>query len=123
MTVNRLLVNILTEQLSATADFYTRYFDFKVDFDSDWFIHLISKKNSLEIGLIDPNSEVVPKEVSTKAGGYYLTLVIDDVDALFRKLEADGVNVLQAPHDTFYGQRRLVIKDMNNVIIDVSSPS
>lgn len=122
MTVNRLLINILTEQLAASADFYTRYFDFEIDFDSDWFIHLISKKNSLEIGLINPNSDVVPNEVSTTAGGHYLTLVIDDVDALYSKLKADGVRVLQAPHDTFYGQRRLLIQDMSNVVIDVSSP-
>ncbi|MDW3194507.1 MAG: VOC family protein [Cytophagales bacterium] len=122
MTVNRLLINLITEQLTASAAFYTRYFDFEIDFDSDWFVHLISKEKSLEIGLIHPNSEIVPKEVAMKPGGYYLTLVIEDVDSLYEQVQADGVEVLQEPHDTFYGQRRLLIEDLNGVVIDVSSP-
>lgn len=122
MTVNRLLINLFTEQLSATAEFYTRYFDFEIDFDSDWFIHLISKEKTLEIGLIHPNSEIVPNEVPLKTGGYYLTLVIDDVDLLFEQVKANDIKILQEPQDTFYGQRRLLIQDPNGVVIDVSSP-
>ncbi len=122
MIVNRLLVNVLSKELSASAAFYKRYFDFEVDFESDWFVHLISKEKSLEIGLIHPSSEVVPKEVTMTSGGYYLTFVVENVEALYEKMRADHVKVLQEPHDTFYGQRRLVIEDLNGMVIDVSSP-
>lgn len=122
MILNRLLVNIVTENLSASAAFYTRYFDFEIDFDSDWFIHLISIEKSLEIGLIHPGSEVVPKEITGSNGGYYLTFVVEDVQVLYEKMSADHVKVLQAPHDTFYGQRRLVLEDLNGMVLDVSSP-
>ena len=122
MKVNRLLINQVTEKLAESAQFYTHYFDFQVDFESDWFIHLISKGEQLEIGLIHPDSEVVPNAVEKAPGGHYLTLVVDDVDDLFLRLNSDGVKVLQEPHDTFYGQRRLLIEEVNGVIIDVSSP-
>lgn len=122
MKLNRLLVNFLTANLTASAAFYTRYFDFVIDFDSDWFIHLISKEKSLEIGLIHPESGVVPNEAKGIIGGHYLTLVVENVDVLYEQMKADNVKVLQKPHDTFYGQRRLLIQDFNGIVIDVSSP-
>lgn len=122
MTVNRLLINLLSERLVESARFYTTYFDFKVDFESDWFIHLISEEKGLEIGLINPSSEVVPNALPVTNGGFYLTMVVDDVEVLYPRLLMEEVNVLQAPHETFYGQRRLLIEDLNGMVLDISSP-
>ncbi len=50
-TTNRLLTNICSDALVASKNFYTKLFDFKVDFDSDWFIHLLSKDKKLDLGI------------------------------------------------------------------------
>jgi hypothetical protein len=34
---------ICSEQLPESRDFHTNLFDFCFDYDSDWFVHLISK--------------------------------------------------------------------------------
>ncbi|WP_082338130.1 VOC family protein [Roseivirga seohaensis] len=50
--INRIMTNICSDNLAASRDFYTKLFDFKVDFDSDWFVHLISKNKNLELGIV-----------------------------------------------------------------------
>ena len=121
-SVERLLINIISLKFSESKLFYTSFFDFEVDFDSDWFIHLVSKDRSLELGLINPESDILPQGIGAIHNGFYLTVVIDDVDELYKNLQDEGIEILQTPHDTFYGQRRLLIREMNGVVIDVSSP-
>jgi len=84
--VNRLLFNVITDQLAESASFYTKHFDFEVDYESDWFIHLISKDKIREIGFINPTSEVVPNGIDEAHKGSYLTFVVDNVDTFYASL-------------------------------------
>ena len=118
--MDRLLINICSTNLAASKDFYAGLFDFNVDFDSDWFVHLVSQNKNLELGIIDAKSDVVPPGLNSAAEGFYLTMVIDNVDDFFER-NRDELDVIEPPTDTFYGQRRLLIKDPNGVVIDVSS--
>lgn len=122
MKINRLLTNICSNALPESKAFYTKLFDFKVDFDSDWFIHLISKDEQLELGIIAESSEIVPKEAKKSPVGCYLTFVVDSVDELFEIAKAERMEIVGEPEDTFYGQRRLLLRDPNGLIVDVSSP-
>jgi predicted enzyme related to lactoylglutathione lyase len=122
MKINRMMTNICSEQLPASRDFYTKLFDFRIDYDSDWFIHLISADKQLELGIIDIHSEIVPKDVRNRPTGTYITLVVDDVDEIFKLAKRNAYEVVQEPENTFYGQRRMLLRDPNNYVIDVSSP-
>lgn len=121
-TIKRLLTNICSENLEASKQFYTKLFDFEVDFDSDWFIHLISKDKQLELGIIQRTNAVVPKEAQAQPQGFYITFVVANADAIYETAKAEGLEIISPPEDTFYGQRRLLLKDPNSVIVDVSSP-
>ncbi len=121
-TVNRLLCNICSDQLVESKNFYTKLFDFRVDFDSDWFVHLISEDQSLELGIISRNHEIVPIGQREQAQGFYLTIVVDDVDEVFDTARLEGLEIVAPPEDTFYGQRRLLIKDPNGMTLDISAP-
>jgi len=121
-TLNRLLINIVSQQLEGSTKFYTELFDFRVDYESDWFVHLISEKNNLELGIITPTSEVTPKGLGDTSNGFYLTFVVDNVDEIYKKATTAELTIIEKPKDTFYGQRRLLLKDPNGVILDVSSP-
>lgn len=116
-----MLINLCSTKLKESKAFYTTLFDFKVDFDSDWFVHLISESKQLELGIIDTNHEIVPDVVQTPPNGFYITLVVDNADTIYEQAKVQGIEILKAPHDTFYGQRRLLIKDPNGVVLDVSS--
>jgi predicted enzyme related to lactoylglutathione lyase len=122
MKINRMMTNICSEQLSKSSDFYTKLFDFSIDYDSDWFVHLISKDKQLELGIIDINNEIVPKDIRKQPTGTYITFVVANVDAVFKVAKANKFEVVQNPENTFYGQRRMLLKDPNNYIIDISSP-
>lgn len=122
MKIDRMMTNICSEQLSESRDFYTKLFDFTIDYDSDWFIHLISTDKKLELGIIDINSEIVPKDIRKQPTGTYITFVVDNVDELYKIAKTNEFKIVQSPVDTFYGQRRMLLKDPNNYIIDISSP-
>ena len=121
-TINRLLLNVLSENLEASKAFYTTLFDFEVDYDSDWFVHLISTSHQLEFGIMSVNSAILPKGIQPKPQGFYTTLVVSDVDAVFETAKRKGVSVLSEPENTFYGQRRLVLESPEGSIVDVSAP-
>jgi len=120
--INRLLTNICSDDLPASEAFYTQLFDFKAAFSSDWFVNLISEANGLELAIIAREHEIVPSAVRQQPTGFYLTLVVDDVDEFHKKAVARDVEIIQPPADTFYGQRRMLIRDPNGVVVDVSSP-
>lgn len=121
-TINRLLLNVLSDDLEASKAFYTTLFDFEVDYDSDWFVHLISTSHQLELGIMSINSTILPKGIQPQPRGFYLTLVVSDVNAVFEVAKNQELDVLSEPEDTFYGQRRLVLESPEGSIIDVSAP-
>ncbi len=121
-TINRLLLNVLSDDLEASKAFYTTLFDFEVDYDSDWFVHLISTRHQLELGIMSVNSDILPAGVQPQPRGFYTTFVVSDVDAVFKAAKGKGLTVLSEPEDTFYGQRRLVLGSPEGSIIDVSAP-
>ena len=120
--LNRMMTNICSERLAESRDFYTKLFDFNIDYDSDWFVHLISKDKELELGIISLTSEIVPGEIKGNPQGFYVTLVVESADEVFETAKKEDFEIISEPTDTFYGQRRLLLKDPNGTIVDVSSP-
>lgn len=121
-TINRIMTNICSDNLTESQNFYTKLFDFNVAYDSDWFIHLISKDNNLELGIIDRANEIVPKDFQKNPQGFYITFVVENADELFKIAKAEKFEVISEPTDTFYGQRRLLLKDPDGTLVDISSP-
>ncbi|MEC7755917.1 MULTISPECIES: VOC family protein [unclassified Roseivirga] len=122
-TIQRMITNICSDNLSASRDFYTSLLDFAVDYDSDWFVHLISKDRQLELGIIDRTYDLVPEAFQQKPQGFYLTFVVENADIVFEKAKSQGFEVLSEPENTFYGQRRFLLKDPNGTLVDISSPT
>lgn len=120
--INRIMTNICSDNLPESRNFYTKLFDFNVDFDSDWFIHLVSKDKKLELGIIDRTNDIVPKDFQDNPQGFYVTFVVDSADEIFQIAESENFEIISEPTDTFYGQRRLLLKDPNGVLVDISSP-
>ena len=120
--INRLFVNICSDNIAESKAFYTKLFDFDIGFDSDWFIHLVSKGEKLELGIIDRNNDLVPESYRNYPQGFYITFVVDDVDAIWELAIDEGFETLAKPENTFYGQRRMLVKDPDGTLVDISSP-
>lgn len=120
--LTRMLANICSDKFDESILFYTKLFDFTVDYDSDWFVHLISQENQLELGIISKKSEIIPKSAQGNPQGFYITFVVDSADEIYEIAKAEKFHILSEPSDTFYGQRRMLLQDPNGVVVDVSSP-
>ena len=116
------MTNICSDNIAESRDFYTKLFDFKVGYDSDWFVHLISEDKKLELGIIDRTNEIVPVDFQNNPQGFYMTFVVDSADEIFKIAELEKFEIISEPKDTFYGQRRLLLKDPDGTLVDVSSP-
>jgi len=116
------MTNICSENLPESRDFYIKLFNFKVNYDSDWFIHLVSEDNQLELGIIDSKSELIPREFQSNPTGFYITFVVDNTDEIYEMAKTEQFKIINQPSDMPYGQRRLLLEDPNGTLIDVSSP-
>lgn len=119
----RILTNICSDDLSRSKDFYVELLDFKVKYDSDWYVQLCSPVDSeIEYGIIQRNHDLVPAEYQNSPNGMYVTFVVDDVDSTYKKAVAMNIPIFQEPRNEFYGQRRFLIKDPDGCLIDICSP-
>ncbi len=120
--MNRLMTNICSDDLNKSKAFYTSLFDFNINFDSDWFIHFVSKDKNLELGIIDRTHDLVPKDFQRSPQGFYITIVVENVDEIYTIAQRKKMDIVKEPTNTFYGQRRLLLKDPDGTLVDVSSP-
>ena len=105
-----------------TRDWYVHLLDLRVEFDSDWFVQLQDPDDAgLELGILDRDHAIAPEPSRGTPSGGYLTVVVDDVDEVHRRATAAGVQVLEAPTDLFYGQRRMLVVDPDGWVVDISS--
>ena len=124
MKTTRLLTNICSSKLPETRDFYVRHFGFEVAYNSDWFINLEQPDTGFEIGILQSGHELLPERYHSPAPrGVYLTFVVERVNQCFERASTAGVVIVQPPEDTFYGQRRCLVLDPNELLIDVSTPA
>ncbi len=120
--MQRCFVNLLSDDLARARDWYLDLFGWRIDFDSDWFVHLQAPDNDdVELGLLRRDQEIVPAELRAATSGVIVTLVVDDVDELHRRAVEAGADVIEEPRDLFYGQRRLLLRDPDGTVVDVSS--
>lgn len=122
VAISRCFVNICSDDLAVTRDFYVNLLGFKTSFDSDWFVLLTAGDSHTSIGIMQRDHEVVPKLARGNATGMYVTVVVDDLEKVFAQARELNVPIAEEPTDLFYGQRRMLVIDPNGVLVDVSSP-
>jgi len=122
--IDRVMFNILVKDLTTSAAFYRQLADFEQTYTSDWYIVMTAPGLAgLEIGLIDQVSEFAPRPAGGMPAGGFLTLVVDDVFAAYRRAGELGVEQIEPPTAQPYGQTRALIRDPNGVVIDLSTPT
>lgn len=124
--VQRVLFNIVSDNIEKTADFYTRIVGLRRHYDSDWYIILVPETESgpmIELGIISSDSQVTPEMAKGTTGGGYLTLVVDSVHDAFEEAEEMGCDIIEPPREFDYGQTRMLVRDPSGLVVDISSMS
>lgn len=120
--MQRAFTNILTEEVAVTAAFYQKLLGMRPKFQSDWFVNLEDPDQSnLELGILSATHEIVPPEARSTPSGTILTFVVEDCDVVFDKAKEMEADVIEAPHNMPYGQRRMILLDPAGTFVDVSS--
>ncbi len=121
--ITRAFANIITTDIAKTKAWYVDLLGWKTEFASEWFVHLKAHDApNVELGIIDATHEIVAHFAESGGGrGMVLTVVVDDVNVAHDKALSLKYDVVEAPTDLFYGQRRMVLRDPVGTLVDVSS--
>ncbi len=121
--IRRGFANIIARDVPKTMAWYVDLLGWQTEFQSDWFVHLKAENApGVELGIIDASHEIVSGFTTAgEASGITLTFVVDDVDSTYEQALSLGYDVIEAPTNLFYGQRRMVLRDINGTLVDVSS--
>lgn len=120
--VQRVIFNLVAQDVAATADFYTSIVGMKRHFDSDWYIILTPDEGAvLELGIIAADSPITPPQAVSNTPAGYLTLVVEDVHVAYANATKLSADIIEIPTPMPYGQTRMLLRDPNGVTVDVSS--
>ncbi|MEM6694308.1 MAG: VOC family protein [Pseudomonadota bacterium] len=123
MRVTQYYPVIQSDAVAKTAEFYKRHFGFRAAFEADWYVHLQSAADpAVNLAVVQADHGTIPEASRGATQGMILNFEVDDVDAIDEKLRRDGVPVAKALVSEPFGQRHVMFRDPNGVLIDVITP-
>lgn len=113
MKLKRVDTTISTDKLQESKEFYIKHFEFKLVYESDWYIELVAAKlPSVGISFTLPERE---EGMYFNGQGLVLSFEVEDVDAEYERLEQEGLQIYQKLQDKPWGERSFVVDDPNGV--------
>ena len=111
---------LTTDNLTACRDFYIQHFGFKVAFEADWYIHLVSEKG-IQLGFLQPGISSQPEFLHSaySGSGMIYSFEVNNADEEYEKLKKSNVPILLPLKTEEWGQRHFMIKDPAGMVIDV----
>lgn len=119
MKITRMDATISTNKLKESREFYEDHFGFKLVYESDWYIELISPDMAAGVSFTLPQREAGE---FFNGKGLILSFEVVDVDAEYARLRAEGLSIFQDLQNKPWGERSFVVNDPNGVHIYVYSP-
>ena len=122
MTYQDVYPVLVTKNLKACKEFYTKWFDLNVSFESSFFILLVSKgERSFSVGFIDEEHPSSPPTSSAmkKDEGVFLTFQVVDARIEYERLKKVGLKMNYELKDEPWGQRRFGVIDPNGMYLDI----
>lgn len=116
----KLNAGIFTQKLTETKTFYTNYLGFGVTFENDFHLLLHTPNREAEISFTKSHHPTQQPFFQTEYGGtgMYLTIELENVDALYAQLKDKGVDIKIEMRDEPWGDRHFAVEDPNGIGID-----
>jgi catechol 2,3-dioxygenase-like lactoylglutathione lyase family enzyme len=117
----RLNAGIITEKLAETRAFYTTVLGFGVSFENEFYLLLHTPDRRFELSFLLPRhpSQQPLFHPPFEGRGVYLTIEVDDVDAMYRQMKLTGQEILVDIRDEPWGDRHFALCDPNGIGIDI----
>ena len=114
MTVRRIVANLPTADPGRARAFYEELLDLKVVMDHGWILTLASEASQtpqLSIASEGGSGTPVPD----------LSIEVDDVDAIYRRALAAGIEIVYGITDEPWGVRRFYLRDPLGRLVNILS--
>ncbi len=100
--------------------FYTEHFDFRIAFENEWYLHLVSA-SGIQIGFMLPDQPTQPAMFHPvyEGRGVIFSLEVEDVDAAYTEAREHHLKVVLDLRSEEWGQRHFCIEDPNGIHLDV----
>jgi catechol 2,3-dioxygenase-like lactoylglutathione lyase family enzyme len=113
-SIKRVVPDIVSERIDESRKFYTEFLGFDVAMDMGWVLTFASPSN--------PTAQITLVRRPQKAGPHpNLSIEVEDVDAIYAKAVALGLQIVYPLTDEPWDVRRFFVIDPNGVIINVLS--
>ena len=117
----KLNAGVITDKLSESKAFYTENLGFGVTFENEFYLLMHTPNQQAEISFLLPNHPTQQPffHAAYNGNGMYLTIEMDEVDALYEELKKKGVEIKVEIRDEPWGDRHFSIEDPNGIGIDI----
>ena len=119
ITASAISLNVPDE--TASAAFVQKHFGFTQDMAADGFVSLSREDAGFNLIFLRTGLETFqPAGMrNSSAGGLLVAFVVDDIDAEYARLQAEGVEIATPIQTEPWGERFFQVADPNGVIIQL----
>ncbi len=112
---------IITDKIQETKEFYTKNLGFGISFENEFYLLLHTPNNSAQLSFLLPNHPTQQPlfQPSFQGKGMYLTIEVDDVDAIYAEIKSKQIPIKIDIRDEPWGDRHFAIQDPNGIGIDI----
>lgn len=113
MKFKDLTITFHTNKIKECVDFYSKYFQAALAFDSDWYvmIRLESEENTAPLFLSFQADNDFYKKRTHFSGGVTLNLKVENVDACYETIKQTGISFIEDITDHEWGDRAFSVED------------
>ena len=110
---------LIVQDPARSKEFYTNHLGFETQIDTGTYVHLLHSATRLELALLKAGELDHMKELETasKGTGLWIGLEVKNADDESARLWDAGVTIVQPPTDQPWGERTVVIRDPDGVLI------
>lgn len=117
----KLNAGIITEKIAESKAFYSNVLGFGVTFENEFYLLMHTPDRSSELSFLLPNHPTQQPFFHRPFSGVgmYLTIEVDDVDAIYADVKSKNIEVKVALRDEPWGDRHFAIEDPNGIGVDI----
>ncbi len=107
-----------------SASFYEGHLGYISVFSSEGYMHLAHPKTGTSLALLEAGEcDQMPEfDAPTTGKGTWIGLEVESADAEGSRLEKEGVELVQPPTDQPWGERTVVVRDPDGVLVYLANP-
>ena len=109
---------LAVESPSRAAAEFQRLLPLETVFQTDWYQHLRSTDDALQIGFVRRDHDSVPPDQQTAAQGVFITVDSADASADWDRLK-DEFDIAVPLTDEDWGQRHFIVRLSSGLMVDV----